>query len=78
MNGPAPTGRSRSLETSIATLAEATLFVLGFALLLTADRQDSIRQFNVDVFLLETGQLDLDLLLCLAHLHIRLADAERR
>jgi hypothetical protein len=57
MNGPAPTGRSRSLETSIVTLAKATFFVLGFALILTADRQDSIRQFNVDVFLLEIGQL---------------------
>src|SRR5438309_9238896 len=44
-----------SLETPVVALAEATLLVFRFALLLAADGQHAVREFDRHVVLVETG-----------------------
>src|SRR5437868_12409038 len=58
-----------ALETTIEALAEATLLVFGLALLLAADRQHTICEFDCDVLFFEAGQFGDNL-----DLSIRLVD----
>src|SRR3954451_9568153 len=48
--------RDMALEPAIEALAEATFLVLGLALLLAADRQHAVCEFDCDVLFFETGQ----------------------
>lgn len=70
--------RNAPHETAIVTLAEETLLVFRFALLLAADRQHAVCKLDVDV-LFETGKLgdDLDFLVALVEFDVRPAHCGR-